>query len=210
MILRTIRTLVALGLAALAGLALSTTGCSVLKAKSDPTRFYVLRPAPADSAAAGPSGAAPKEIRVGPGTIPGYLQNSPIVLEEGANRLKYLDLDHWAQPLPKSIGRTLGENLTRRLRLSAITLYPDPVTAPSSDEVRYSINRFEGTLEGPVTLDVSWQIFRRPANQVVVSKRSVYVVSPGDQPGGVAAYVDRLSRAVGRWADDVAAEMPPP
>jgi len=68
------------------------------------------------------------------------------------------------------------------------------------------VNRFEGKLDGPVTLDVSWQILHQPDGRVVASKHSVYVIPAGR--GDVASYVDRLSQALSEWAADVAAAIP--
>jgi len=194
------------GLAALAGLLLFQTGCSVLKPKADLTQFFVLRPVSADSKLEKRTGAALLEIRVGPGSVASYLETTPIVVANGPNRVEQLDLYHWAEPLPKGISRTLAEDLAQRLNLPHLTLYPDKPPGVSSTEVRFMINRFEGKLDGPVTLDVSWQIVQQPDNRVVSSKHSVYVIPAG--PGDVASYVDRLSQALSKWAADVAAAIP--
>jgi len=70
---------------------------------------------------------------------------------------------------------------------------------------RFMINRFEGKLDGPVTLDVSWQILQQPDGRVLASKHSVYVIPAGR--GDVASYVDRLSQALSEWAADVASAI---
>jgi len=195
-----------IGLAAMAGLLLFQTGCSILKPKPDPTQFFVLRPASADSKAEKRTGAVLPEIRVGPGSVASYLEATPIVVATGPNRVEQLDLYHWAEPLPKGISRTLAEDLAQRLNLPHLTLYPDAPPGVSSTEVRFMINRFEGKLDGPVTLDVSWQILQQPDGRVVTSKHSVYVIPAGR--GDAASYVDRLSRALSEWSADVAAAIP--
>jgi len=195
-----------IGLATLAGLLLFQTGCSVLKPKADLTQFFVLRPGSADSKAEARTGAALPEIRVGPGSVASYLETTPIVVANGPNRVEPLDLYHWAEPLPKGISRTLAENLAQRLNLPHLTLYPDTSPGVSSTEVRFMINRFEGKLDGPVTLDVSWQILQQPDGRVLASKHSVYVIPAGR--GDVASYVGHMSQALSEWAADVAAAIP--
>jgi uncharacterized lipoprotein YmbA len=192
------------GLALILG-AIALTGCSVLKPKPDLTQFYVLRSQSTTPRAEVQASTALPEIRVGPGRVAGYLETTPIAVQDGANRIQYLALHHWAEPLSKGISRTLGENLADVLNLSHVTLYPDPITAAAGYEVQYTIKRFEGTLDGTVTLDVSWQVFQQPEGRVVASERSVYVIPPGH--GDVAAYVDRLALGVEQWSDEIAAAI---
>jgi len=201
-----IKPTISIGLAALAGLLLFPTGCSVLQPKADLTQFFVLRPGSADSKAEARTGAALPEIRIGPGSVASYLESTPIVMVKGPNRVEPMDLYHWAEPLPKGISRTLAENLTQRLNLPHITLYPDTPPGDSSTEVRFMVNRFEGKLDGPVTLDVSWQILQQPDGRVVASKHSVYVIPAGR--GDVASYVERMSQALSEWAAEVTAAIP--
>ena len=196
-----------IGLAALSALLLFQTGCSVLKPKADLTQFFVLRPGSADSNAEERTGAALPEIRIGPGNVASYLESTPIVVAKGPNRVEQLDLYHWAEPLPKGISRTLAQDLAQRLNLPHLTLYPDTAPGDSSTELHFMINRFEGKLDGPVTLDVSWQILQQPDGRVVASKHSVYVIPAGR--ADVASYVDRLSQALSKWATDVAPAISP-
>ena len=150
------------------------------------------------------------EIRVGPGRIADYLTATPIAIQDGSNRVKYLDLYHWAEPLSKGISRSLAENLARRLHLAHVTVYPDPILDSSGLAVHYTVDRFEGTLAGPVTLEVSWEIVQRPSNKVIAGARSVYVVSANSHETDVAAYVNRLAAAVEEWSDDIAAAIRSP
>jgi len=195
---------VPIALAALAGLLITQTGCSVLKPKPDLTRFYILR-TPAATKAGTPSDTLWPAIRIGPGRIASYLDATPIAVQGGPNRIQYLDLHHWAESVAKGVRRALGEHLCQALNLKQVTLYPDPVTEGSWEEVRYTVNRMEGTLDGPVTLDVDWELVQQPSGKVLASARSVYVVPKGR--ADAAAYVQRLSEAVARWGDDLAAAI---
>jgi len=198
--------IVHLGFAVLTSVLLLQTGCSVLKPKPDLTQFYVLRARVDDNQAAAARGTTAASIRVGPGSLAAYLDNTSITVQDGNNRIQYLDLYRWAEPLSKGISRTLGENLAHLLSISHVTLYPDPIPGVAGYEVQYTILRFEGTLDSGVILDVWWQVFQQPEGRVIASERSVYGVPPGQLD--VAAYVDRLSQALSAWATDVAGRIP--
>ena len=190
--------------AMLGGLCLFPTGCSVLQPKADLTEFYVLRSPSAVSGVRAPAGGSPLEIRVGPGNVAEYLNATPIAVEEGVNRLRYLDRHHWAEPLSKAIGRTLAGELAARLDPARVTVYPEPTAGAASLEVRYSVTRFEGQLDGPVTLEVSWRVLQMPAATVVAEHRSVYVVPPAAGKQEVGEYVERMAVAVSQWSNDIA------
>jgi uncharacterized lipoprotein YmbA len=194
------------GLAFILG-AIALTGCSVLKPKPDLTQFYVLRSQSTTPRAEVQASTALPEIRVGPGRVAGYLETTPIAVQDGANRIQYLDVHHWAEPLSKGLSRTLGENLARKLNVAHIILYPDPSLDASGYEVRYTVDRFEGTLAGPVTLQVSWEVVQRPSAKVIASARSLYVIPGADQAKDVTAYVDRLALSVEQWSDEIAAAI---
>lgn len=182
------------------------TGCALLFPKADRTEFYVLRAAEA--------GRKPKtssrtgiEIRIGPGSVASYLDSKAIALDEGINRIEFLNRHHWAEPLPEGIARVLDQNLKGLLRVSHTTLYPDPLLREPGVEVHYTVNRFEGTLDGPVTLDVDWQLIERPGGRVVSARHSIYEIQRSSPVAGIEGYVERLSRALDQWSEDVAAAI---
>jgi len=180
-------------------------GCSVLKPRPDLTRFYVLRAPKTQAQSEAPTDRPLPALRIGPGRIAGYLNATPIVTQDGRNRIRYLGLDDWAEPLSKGINRTLGENLARELNLKNVTFFPDPVSATTSWEVHYTVHQFEGTLDGPVQFDVYWELVEQPSTQVLAGNRSVYTVPPENHEPGASGYVERMSRAITLWAADVAA-----
>ena len=181
-------------LAALAALLIGGAGCSVLKPKADLTQFHVLR---AQSTGTAVSGAiASREIRVGPGGIAAYLENNRIAVEQGPNRVDYLDVYRWAEPVSKGVSRVLAENLARRVAGADLSLYPNPPLTDSGFEIRYNVERFEGTLAGPVTLEVSWQLVDRASGTAMARKRSAYTVPLQGKRTDVGAYVERLSDAL--------------
>jgi uncharacterized lipoprotein YmbA len=185
-------------------------GCAFLNPKADPTHFYILRAQTAPPAAAARHAATPPEIRVGPGQIADYLQNIQIALQKDSNRVEYLDLFHWAEPLSKGISRVLAENLARRFDVVDLTVYPNPPLSDSAYDVRYTVEQFEGTLNGPVTLAVSWQVVQPSSGKAFGGKRATYSVPVQGKADTVSAYVERLSLALDEWAEDVAVVIASP
>ena len=119
---------ISIGLAALAGLFFFQTGCSVLSPKADHTKLYILRAKSTPPAATAESKAPARAVRLGPGRVAAYLDVTPVVVQDGPNRVKQLDLHHWAEPLPKGISRVFSENLSQRLNGAQIIVYPEPAT----------------------------------------------------------------------------------
>jgi uncharacterized lipoprotein YmbA len=198
-------------LAALAGCLFLPAGCSVLQPKADTTRFYVLRApsASTQNAVGAAETGTTRQIRLGPGSVAGYLEEIGIAVAAGPHEVDYLDLHHWAEPLGKGINRTLGENLEQQLGSVQITVYPDPFLAETGYEVQYTIDRFEGTLDGPVELEVTWRVEERPGGRVLVSKRSVFTVPVAGEGKGPDTYVERLSQAIALWSKEIATVIQP-
>jgi len=196
-----------IGLTALAGLLLLQAGCSVLKPKADLTQFYVLRATPSTGAATTESKpTARSTIRVSSGRLAAYLDVTPVVVQDGSNRVKQLDLHHWAEPLSKGISRVFGENLAARLNGAQIIIYPEPANATAL-ELRYTINRLEGTLGGPVILQVNWQVVDLASGTTLHAASTDRQIPAAGQTEDVSAYVDQISAALVIWADEVAAAI---
>lgn len=193
-----------LPLAALGGLCLFLTGCNILEPKSDPTRLYVLRTTPAATPTLAGSPVVPA-LRVGPGRMATYLDVTPLVVQSGPNRVEQLSIDHWAEPFSKGVSRVFGEYLGQKLNGTRIVLYPEPA-GDVTLEVRYAIDRLEGPLRGSMTLKVSWQVVDLKSGEVLHAANTVQEI-PNTNGSDVPAYVDRISMAVSRWADDVAAAI---
>ncbi len=194
-------------LCVLLALSLFQTGCALLFPKADRTQFYVLRASEAGRQPVTSSRTAGIEIRIGPGSVASYLDSEAIALHQGINRIKFLNRYHWAEPLPKGIARVLDQNLKSLLGVSHTTLYPNPLPGEPGVELHYTVQRFEGTLDGPVTLDVDWHLIERPGGRAVSNKHSIYEIQPSSPAGGVEDYVERLSRALDQWSEDVAASI---
>ena len=185
-------------------------GCSVLKPKVDPTKFYVLRSQPSASLTQAPPGHSEVAIRIGPWGFPDYLSSTPIMVDEGTNRVKRLDYHHWAEPLEKGVSRLLADTLSQLLNVPKVVVYPEDTAGPAGYEVRYHVFKFEGSLHGPVTLAVFWEVNDRKNQTTLVQKRSRYVIPPVGDPHEVEDYVGQMAAAVEQWAQEIAQAVSKP
>ena len=183
-------------------------GCSVLKPKADPTKFYVLRSQP--SIPLSQASTAPSEVavRIGPWRFPGYLNSTPIIVDGGTNMVKRLDYHHWAEPLDKGVSRLLADSLSKLLNTPKTVIYPDETSGQAGYEVVYNVFKFEGDLHGPVTLEVFWEVNDRKNQKTLAKKRSRYVIPPVGDPQKVDDYVGQMSTAIEKWAQDLALAIP--
>ena len=196
----------ALCCALLGGLALVQTGCSVLEPKADNTKLYVLRAHPGTSDVTADNKQPKPIVRVGPGKVAPYLEVTPIIVQDGPNAVKQLQNHHWAEPLSKGISRALAENLSQRLNGAQTIIYPEPAHE-ATVEVRYAINRLEGTLDGAVSLQVTWQVVELPSGKVLQAGNTDRVIAAAQRTGDVSAYVARIAESIGVLADEVAAAI---
>jgi len=187
---------------------LASGGCSVLKPKSDPTQFYVLRSQPNSHSPQTTLGQSDTAIRVGPWRLPSYLSSTPIIVDSGTNRLERLDWHQWAEPLDKGISRVLAETLSERLNTPRVAIYPDETIKQTGYGVIYTVFKFEGTLGGSVILEVYWEVRERASGAALAEQRARYVIPPTGEPQDVGGYVAQMSAALDEWSEDVAQAIP--
>jgi uncharacterized lipoprotein YmbA len=201
-----------LGLVASIGLA----GCAV----SDPTQFYTLGQASANSrtaenvertassstsrssvAATGAVG-----IGVGPVLLPGYLDRSQIVIRTGADRVELSMFHRWAEPLGDGIARTLAEEIGARVPTDRIVTFPWPgvVARFIRYQVVVTVLRFDGRRGGEVTLDTRWRILGRDGDELAF-RRTTVIEAAADR--GYQPMVAAMARAVVTLGQEIAAEI---
>jgi uncharacterized protein len=196
-----------LAAALLAGTSLLFNGCSALTPKPDPTRFYVLRPVEPPSPTPEAESALRGVLRIGPGRIPAYLDSTPILVDEGANRVRPLPFHQWAEPLSKGLERVLIGNLRASLpRLNTVSS-ADPAASPADTRLSYDMTRFEGAPGREVVLEVSWTLHSEHAQRNVPTRRFT-VPAPDNPSEEIAGYVARLSQAVALWSDAIVKTLP--
>ena len=165
-------------------------GCTGKSPKSD---FYTLGTTPAP----GPAGALSPDIAiaVGPVTIPAELDRKQIVTREAGNRLIVAELSRWAGPLQDNITAVLAANLAARLATRKVAPHNRESLFPFTHHVVLDINRFDGSLQSDVLLDVTWSIKKDGVSApLLVEHTEIHaaVVNP-DYAGLVAAQSNALA-----------------
>ena len=179
---------------ALAALFLSA-GCAGV---SGP-RYYMMSPvAPADPALRTDVTA----LGVGPLKLSDYLERQNIVTRESSSRIQVSPDHKWVAPLDTHFAELLATNLGQRLNLTAIPVYPWPPGTRVQYQLTAEISRFIHYGD-KVYLDVSWRLLDGPSS--LAASRSSHIEEPA--PSDYDAIVDAMSRAVGRFADEIADDI---
>jgi uncharacterized protein len=166
---------------------------------STPSRFYTLT-ATAEPAPGLP--ASSLSVVVGPVQIPALVDRPQLVLKVDANQVQLDEFNRWAAPLADEITRVTVGNLT--LLLGTPDVWPSSASpaAGAKMKLRIDVVEFEARPGEAVLIDANWSLRRGDTLQ---SGRS-QLREPARGPGAdalAAAY----SRALGRMAADIAAQM---
>lgn len=186
----------ALGMVAVLGGCFGTTPGS---------RFYTL--APRASRAVSVSEGVAVLVRVGPVTIPTYLDRQQIVTRSGGNEILLAEYDRWGGALDDEITRLLVSGLTERLSSKGFAFMPwrsvSMADAPLTYRIPVSIERFDGVPGETVVLNASWGVIRKLDGQesTLITRESVIT-----EPVAGKDYAS-LVAAMGKAADRLAAEM---
>ncbi len=197
-------------------LVITLGGC----ASSPPAKFYQLSGTPV-SASSGPdssmrtmsgqetegrgvSGQGSEVVSIGPLRIPDYLDRSQIVTRSGKNEVRLAEFDRWAGSIEDDIVRALVEDVSALLppgRFFVIRWSPLLDSQLSSSyRVEMIVSRFEGALDGAVTLKVHWGILGKDRG-VLLRKESIVVEQV--KGSGYDAYVNAMSKSIERLSQEI-------
>jgi uncharacterized lipoprotein YmbA len=176
-------------------------------ASSPPAKFYQLSTVNGQAGEAGNASHQGSEVvSVGPLRIPDYLDRPQIVTRSGQNELKLAEFDRWAGSIESDIMRVLSEDISAQLpadRFFVIRWTPllQSQLSPSY-RVEMIVSSFDGPLDGSITLKAQWGIFGRDRNPLMRKESIVVEKVTGS---GYDAYVEAMSRAIGRLSKEIAA-----
>jgi uncharacterized lipoprotein YmbA len=171
--------------------------CSFLKAKHDPTRYFVLTPSAKPAA-------TPVSVAVGLDRVelPEYLVRPELVTRSAANQLQIAEYEVWGEPLRDGFKRTLRRDLEDELGGVNVVMAPfDPAARPEL-AVDVEVHRFERVAGEGAVLDAGWTL-RDVKSGNVVARRDAHERQPSaaaDAQPAVAA----LSRDVAALAAEIA------
>jgi uncharacterized lipoprotein YmbA len=129
-------------------------GCSFLKARSDPTRYFVLTSAEPTA----PVTAAPIVVGVEHIELPEYLMRPELVTRTAENQLAIAEYDRWGEPLKDGFSRTLRRDLENQLGTGHVIMAPfDPTNRPALT-LELDVRRFERVGNVAAVLEARWTI----------------------------------------------------
>lgn len=174
-------------------------------ASSPPSKFYQLS---ATSGQAPEARDAPSQgsdvVSIGPLRIPDYLDRYQIVTRSGKNEVKLAEFDRWAGSIEDDIIRALVEDISAQLppgRFFVIRWSPLLDSQLSSSyRVEMIVIRFEGALDGAVTLKAQWGILGKDKS-FLLRKESIIVEQVNGN--GYDAYVNAMSKAIERLSREI-------
>jgi uncharacterized lipoprotein YmbA len=195
---------------------ISVAGCAV----TDPTLFYALGQTATSSSTAKSAesrvaasgwrgrvgGVEPVGIGVGPVIMPGYLDRTQIVTRSGHDRVKLATFHRWAEPLENGIARILADEIGARVPTDRVVMFPWPgiVARAIQYQVVVAVDRFDGSLDGNVTLDARWRILGKNGDELAFGRSTITetVVGPGYDP-----MVAAMSRTLVALGQELATEI---
>jgi uncharacterized protein len=180
-------------------LLLCLAGC----AGSGPTRFYVLQSLAEQQAI--PKSSANISVGVGPVVLPDYLDRSQIVTRDAPGTLKLAEFDRWAGRLDKNFGRVLAENLSILLATDKVAVFPWPGSLKPDYQVAVEVTRFDGALNGKVSLAARYRVLGGDGKEVLVTRKAE--VSEGASGPSYEELVAAQCRAVANLSREIASAI---
>jgi uncharacterized protein len=176
------------------------TGC----ANTPPTRFFVLNPVSGVAKMGNPGGDRCFAIGIGPLKIPEYLNQPEIVTRITPNEVRVDEFAKWAEPLENNISRALAENLSSRLCLRTISLFPWRGQPPIDYRIEMQVIQMDGILGESALLDVVWSLMEGNGHKQppLLTKRAKYKEPAGG--GGPGAFVSAQSRNLASLSREIA------
>jgi len=181
---------------------LAASGCTLLRAPVDRSRFYILTSIAGDEPA---RVGKPITLGVGPVHLPDYLDRPEVVIRTGPNQIELSPTDRWAEPVKSGFHRVFADNLSRLIATERILQFPWYRGTHIDFQVHASVQRFDSDTQGNATLVVRWSIKTGEGKEVLTPRESRYEsAGKGTDPGADAG---ALSDTLAAFSRDVAAAL---
>lgn len=183
------------------GLATLVVLCSGCFGSSKPSSFYTLNTV-AEASRQAPL--ADLSLVVGPLALPEYLDRPQIVIRRTPNRVSIDEFHRWAGSFKQELLRVVAEDLSRLLGTARVVTYPNQAS-DAHYRVLLDIQRFDGTLDDQVVLDMRWTIESLAPHKVLIQRRTRLTerVSSDDVERLLAA----KSRLLGQLSQQIAQSL---
>lgn len=138
-------------------------------------------------------------------SVPRYLEREQVVRAAGGTRLRVSENDWWGEPMRVMLRRVLAANLAQRLPGADVLSDDGSIAAHPDAEITVDLQRFDGSLGGPVVLD-GYAATTGPGRARTMERLHVEASAAADT---TKAQVDAMSSALGQVANLIAVQLAP-
>jgi uncharacterized lipoprotein YmbA len=172
------------------------SGCSFLKPKSDPTRFFVL------TTSDPPEPATPitQVLGIDHVTLPEYLDREAMVARKADTQLDIQDYNRWGEPLRDGFARSLKRDLEGQLGTDHVQIQPFDTAHEPQLLLDVQVRHFEFVAGQGAVLEASWTLRDKAGKEIVTHDSNEKMPAPDKDTG---AEVAALSKAVARMAASI-------
>jgi hypothetical protein len=173
---------------------------------SPSSRFYTLTPN--ESRGISAAEGVDVVVRVGPVSIPSYIDRRQIVTRNGRNQIEIAEYERWGGPVDDEIIRLLVNNLSESLATRGISVVQwrsfTIADAPKIYRIPVTIDRFDGVPGESVVLSAFWAVvmIKDKQENVLVARESM--ITEAVDGKGYDALVAAMGRAVERLGKEIA------
>lgn len=147
-------------------------------ARTEPARFYLLRPLvgaefeqPSEGAHATADAVA---IGIETVELAAYLDRPEIATRQGPYQVRFADFDRWAEPLDENIAQVLADNLSVLLRSKRIHVLPGVVRARLDYRLSVDVVRFDNEPGEEALLRAHWALWDGGDRKMLIFRKTEY------------------------------------
>lgn len=147
-------------------------------ARTEPARFYLLRPVAGPELEQPSEGAHTAEDAVAIGIeaveLAAYLNRPEIATRRGPYQVQFANFDRWAEPLDENIAQVLADNLSVLLRSKRIHVFPRAASVHLDYRLSVDVVRFDNEPGERALLRAHWALWDRDERKMLISRKSEY------------------------------------
>lgn len=172
-------------------------------ARTEPARFYLLRPLAGAELEQPIAGAdiAVDAVALGIETVElaPYLNRPEIATRLSAYQVQFADFERWAEPLDDNIAQVLSDNLSALLSSQGIHVFPWAINAQLDYRLSVYVMRLDNRLGEGALLRTQWTLWGGDDRKMLISRKAEYREPvAGEDYEAIAAANSRLFASLSR------------
>ena len=144
-------------------------------------------------------------VGLGPITLPDYLDRPQIVTRTRGSELRIDEQQRWAGGFRSNLTETLADDLRTRLGSDLVFLDASASPSPVAFQVAVDIRQFEAREGEGLVLRARWIVREKIGLDRAWTREST--IRQESSGGGVQGQIDAYDAALGRLADQIAAQI---